>query len=141
MTDFLLRDTRFAIRMLLKRPAFTAIAIATLTLGIGASTTIFGFVNAILLSPLPYKDADRLVVPLSFNPSRNSDDGGITYADYLDWKNEGIFEHVAAMSLIFSSADLTTGDAEPERVQLAAVSEDYFSVMGATPLLGRTFDA
>ncbi|MEK6286992.1 MAG: ABC transporter permease [Acidobacteriota bacterium] len=136
--ETVMRDLRFGARMLLKKPGFTLIAVFTLALGIGANTTIFSFVNAILLRPLPYKDADRLAVPISFNPSRNSDDAGITYADYLDWKNEGVFEHVAALNLL-SSADLTGGDGEPERVRVAAVSEDYFSVMGSDALLGRTF--
>ena len=133
-----LRDLRFGARMLLKKPGFTLIAVLTLALGIGANATIFSFVNGILLRPLPYKDADRLVATISFSPSRGSFDSGITYADYLDWKNEGIFEYVAALSLL-STADLTGGDGEPERVRVAAVSEDYFSVMGSDALLGRTF--
>ena len=133
-----IKDLRFGVRMLLKRPGFALIAVFTLALGIGANATIFSFVNGILLRPLPYKNADRLAVPISFNVSRGSDDGGITYADYLDWKNEGVFQHVAAMNLL-SSADLTGGDGEPERVRVAAVTEDYFSVLGSNALLGRTF--
>jgi putative ABC transport system permease protein len=137
MSTFL-RDLRFGARMLLKKPGFSLIAVFTLALGIGANTTIFSFVNGILLQPLPYKNADRLVVPQSFNVSRGSDDSSITYADYLDWKNEGVFEQVAALNLL-SSADLTGGDGEPERVDVAAVTEDYFSVLGSNALLGRTF--
>ncbi|HSB12432.1 MAG TPA: ABC transporter permease [Blastocatellia bacterium] len=134
----LIQDLRFGARMLLKEPGFTLIAVFTLALGIGANATIFSFVNGILLRPLPYKDAERLAVPISFNLSRGSEDGGITYADYLDWKNEGVFEHVAALSLL-SSADLTGGGGEPERVRVMIVTEDYFSVMGSEALLGRTF--
>ena len=133
-----LKDLRFGARMLAKKPGFTLIALFTLALGIGANTTIFSFVNGILLRPLPYKDADRLVVPISFNLARGSDDSSITYADYLDWKNEGIFEHVAALNLL-NEADLTGGNGEPERVRVAAVTEDYFSVVGSEALLGRTF--
>jgi predicted permease len=134
----LLQDLRYGLRMLLKRPGFTLIAVLTLALGIGANTTIFSFVNAILLRPLPYKNADQLVVPVSFNHERYSEDSSITYADYLDWKNEGIFEHVAALNLL-SAADLTSGNGEPERVRVAAVSEDYFAVLGSEALIGRTF--
>ena len=132
------QDLRFGARMLLKKPGFTLIAVLTLALGIGANATIFSFVNGILLRPLPYKDADRLVATISFNPSRGSYDSGITYADYLDWKNQEVFEYAAALSLL-STADLTGGGGEPERVRVAAVSEDYFSVMGSDALLGRTF--
>src|SRR5574342_184621 len=120
-------DLRFGARMLIKRPGFWAIAVATLAVGIGANTTIFSFVNSILLRPLPYADAERIVVPQSFNVSRNSDDASasITYADYLDWKAAGIFEHVAVLNLL-SSADLTSGEGEPERVGVASVSREYF---------------
>src|SRR6266404_2179494 len=136
----LLIDLRYGARMLMKKPGFTLIAVITLALGIGANTTIFSFVNAVLLRPLPYKGADHLVVPISFNAARGSDDAGITYADYLDWRNEGIFAHVAALDLL-SAVDLTSGDGEPERVRVAAVSEDYFAVMGTASLFGRMFSS
>jgi putative ABC transport system permease protein len=132
-------DLRYGVRMLLKNPGFTFIAVITLALGIGANTAIFSAVDAILLRSLPYRDAQQLVVPVSFNPSRGSDMGSITYADYLDWKKENIFEHVAAIDNVITTADLTGGNGDPERVRLAIVSEDYFAVMGASPLLGRTF--
>ncbi|MCI0390045.1 MAG: ABC transporter permease [Acidobacteria bacterium] len=135
----MLQDLRYGARMLLKNPGFTLIAIITLALGIGANTAIFSVVNAILLQALPFRDAERLVVPVSFNPSSGSDRASITYADYLDWKKEQIFEHVAAIDNVTTAADLTGGSGEPERVKLAIVSEDYFAVMGASPLLGRAF--
>ena len=134
----LMQDLRYGLRMLLKRPGFSLVAVLTLALGIGANTTIFSFVNAILLRPLPYKNAERLVVPVSVNPARGYDNSSVTYADYLDWKNEGIFEQVAALSLL-SAADLASGDAEPERVQVAAVTPEYFAVMGSEAKIGRTF--
>jgi putative ABC transport system permease protein len=133
-----IQDLRYGVRMLVKRPGFTVVAVLTLALGIGANTTIFSFVNAILLRPLPYKNADQLVVPVSFNPSRGFDNASISYADYLDWKNAGIFEHVAALNLL-NAADLAGGDGEPERVQVASVSEDYFAVMQSDAAIGRTF--
>src|ERR1044071_4810349 len=131
-------DLRYAIRQLLKNPGFTVVAVLTLALGIGANTTIFSFVNAILLRPLPYKNAEQLVVPISFNTSRGFDNSSISYADYLDWKEAGIFEYVAALSLL-STADLGGGDSEPERVQVMSVSEDYFDVMRSDAVVGRTF--
>lgn len=132
-----LRDLRYGLRMMLKHKGFTAVAIFALSLGIGATTAIFSVVNAILLSPLPYKDPDRIVVPVSVNAARGSDRGSITYADYLDWRSEtGVFENVAVFSS--QTADLT-GVGEPERIEVAGVSEEYFAVMGVEPRIGRTF--
>src|SRR5262245_32231240 len=133
------QDLRYGARMLLKNPGFTLIAVLTLSLGIGATTAIFSVVNAVLLRPMHYRDAERLVVPVSINPSRGSDDSSITYADYLDWKREQIFEHVAAIDNTTTQADLSGGADDPARVQLAVVSEDYFAVLGVSTLLGRTF--
>jgi putative ABC transport system permease protein len=139
MMQTLLQDLRFAARMLVKSPGYTLVAVMALALGISANTAIFSVVNAILLRPLPYKESDRIVVPVSTNAARGSTDGSITYADYLDWKQEKeIFESVAAMST--QGADLS-GEGEPERVRISAVTEDYFTVMASPPLLGRTFSA
>ena len=132
------QDLRYGVRMLLKKPGFTLIAVLTLALGIGANTAIFSVVNAVLLRPLPYHEAGRLVVPVSVNPSRGFDNSSVSYADYLDWKKAGIFEQVAVIDGTEDHADLSGGVGEPERVRLAVVSEDYFAVLGATPLLGRT---
>ncbi|HYV06906.1 MAG TPA: ABC transporter permease [Blastocatellia bacterium] len=134
-----LQDLRFGFRLLLTHKGFTAVAALALAIGISASTAIFSVVNAILLSPLPYKQPDRLVVPVSANPARGYDRGSITYADYLDWRNEtGIFENVGLFSS--QTADLA-GGGEPERIDLAGITEDYFAVMGVEPLIGRTFSA
>ena len=137
----LMQDLRYGARILLKKPSFTLIAVITLALGIGANTAIFSVVNAVLLRPLPYPDAERLVVPVSVNPSRGIEDGSITYADYLDWKREEIFAQVAAIDNTMTNADLSGGTGEPERVNLAVVTEDYFAVLGIAPLLGRAFQA
>jgi putative ABC transport system permease protein len=135
------QDLRYGARMLLKKPAYTLLAVLTLSLGIGATTAIFSVVNAVLLRPMSYRNAERLVVPVSFNPSRGSGNSSITYADYLDWKREQVFEHVAAIDNVTTNVDLSGGADEPERVQLAVVSEDYFAVLGVSALLGRTFQA
>ncbi|HEV8486356.1 MAG TPA: ABC transporter permease [Blastocatellia bacterium] len=135
--ETLLRDLRYGLRVLLKQKGFTAVAVFALALGISANTAIFSVVNAVLLRSLPYKDADSLVVPVTFNAARDTDRGSITYADYLDWKNETqVFESVAAFSS--GTADLT-GSADPERIEVAAITEDYFAVMGVPPQIGSTF--
>jgi putative ABC transport system permease protein len=135
------KDLRHGARMLLKNPSFTLIAVVTLGLGIGANTAIFSVVNSVLLRPLPFREAARLVVPVSVNSTRGADSSSITYADYLDWRRERIFAHVAAIDNVTTSADLSGGAGEPERIGLAIVSEDYFAVLGAAALLGRTFQA
>ena len=135
--ETLLLDVKYGLRLLFKHRSFTAVAVIALALGISANTAIFSVVNAILLSSLPYKNPERLVVPVSVNAARGSDRGSITYADYLDWRNEtGIFENVAVFSS--QTADLA-GGGEPERIDVAGVAEEYFAVMGVEPLIGRAF--
>lgn len=137
--DKLIQDIRYGARMLYKHPGFTAVAVLALALGISANTAIFSVVNAILLRSLPFKEADRLVVPVSVNAGRDIKRGSITYADYLDWREESdVFENVAVFN--GQSADLT-GGGEPEQVQVGGVSEKYFDVMGVEPVIGRTLSA
>jgi putative ABC transport system permease protein len=132
--DRLLQDVRFAWRMLRKNPGFTAIAIIVLGIGIGANTAIFSFVDAVLLRPLPYSDADRLVVV------QNRYDFGATsvsYPQYLFWKDQRqIFNYVIAMRT--GSAALT-GVGEPEQLRTANISFDSLKALGILPLLGRGF--
>jgi putative ABC transport system permease protein len=134
--ETLLQDIRYGIRMLIKKPGFTAVALIALTLGIGANTAIFSVINAALLRSLPYKEPDSLIVPATVKPGVY-DQGSVTYADVLDYqKEQEIFASVAAFRP--TSIDLA-GDGDPVRAQAAIVSEDYFRVMGAEPLLGRAF--
>src|SRR5262245_54227695 len=139
--ESVIKDIRYGFRILIKRPAFTAVAVITLALGIGANTAIFSVVNAVLLRPLPYREAQRLVVPVSTNAGRAIDDGSVTYADYLDWKRDKIFAQVALLDNTSTHVDLSGGTGEPERVNMAIVTEDYFAVLAMTPRLGRTFQA
>lgn len=135
--ETLFQDIRYAARTLAKKPGFTLLVVTALSLGIGATTAIFSVVNAILLRSLPYREPERMVLPVSTNAAREITRGGVSYADYLDWKNETeVFEHVAVFQE--QNADLTDGG-EPQRVSVGAVSEDYFAVMNAPPVLGRTF--
>ena len=110
--DSLLHDLRFAMRTLLKSPGFTLIAVVTLALGIGANTAIFSVVNAALLRPLPYPDAERLVRVYS---AQEGDRSTVSPPDFADWRAQaGVFEPAAALN---SSSDFTlTGSAEPVRV-------------------------
>ncbi len=133
----LIADIRYGIRNLLKRPGFTAIAVITLALGIGANTAIFSVVNAVLLRPLPYVDADRLMVPWGRrDDTQNS--ANVSYPDFVDWQaRTQSLEYVAAYNS--SATLLREGDAEPELIVGAAVSADLFPLLKVAPTLGRPF--
>ncbi|MBZ5583521.1 MAG: ABC transporter permease [Acidobacteriia bacterium] len=131
------QDAAYGARLLRNNPGFTVVALLTLAVGIGANTAVFSMVRGILMKPLPYPEAERLVVPATIFPRYNTDRGAVAFADILDWKAErGVFEAVAAMSS--GDADLTGGE-QPERVPGALADEDYFRVMGIAPLAGRFF--
>src|ERR1051325_8017015 len=135
--DSIIKDIRFAMRGLLKRPAFTAIAVITLALGIGANSAIFSVVNAVLLRPLPFKDPDRLMVV--WERSANSGDANLPLSghEYAAFKERTTsFE---ALTLIQPNGFNLTGRVNPLMVDAAEVSTDYFSIVGVPPLLGRTF--
>ncbi|MCE9669745.1 ABC transporter permease [Myxococcus stipitatus] len=134
MTDFL-QELRHALRMLTKHPAFTAIAVATLALGIAANTAIFSVVNAVLLSPLPFPDQDRLVMAWTRLPA--SPRWTVSPANFLDWRRQDdVFESMAAIAPL--SVNLT-GDGTPERLRAASVSSNFFQVLGVAPALGTVF--
>jgi putative ABC transport system permease protein len=128
-------DIRYAIRRLRNSPGFSAVAIATIALAIGANTAMFSFVNGILLRPLPYPESDRIVRVLEKVPSGGLN--GISTLNYLDWTNQNsVFEYIAAE--VGWRATLTGGD-EPVLIRGARVSAHYFDIFGGKPALGRTF--
>ena len=132
-------DVAYGFRMLLKNPRFTAVAVLSLAIGIGANTAIFSVANALLLRPLPYRDADQLVILWNRSPGLNVEQDWFSPGQYLDIKAENqVFENVAAT--IDNSFNLT-GQEIPERVEGARVSSSLFSVLGAQPMIGRTFTA
>jgi putative ABC transport system permease protein len=133
----LLQDVRYGMRMLLKRPGFTLVAVITLMLGIGANTAIFSVVNAVLLRPLPYRDADRIAVIEEI--SKEGKRVQVTPANFVDWRSQNtVFEHLAA---IFERTSNLAGASEAERINLAMTSANFFDVFGAQPERGRLFIA
>lgn len=133
----LLQDSRFAIRMLAKSPGFTAIAVLTMALGIGATTAIFSLVDATLLHPLPFPHPEELVRVEDDLPGAGATDAGISIPEFKDMQRSGIFQYVVLE--IFGSANLT-GTSRPSRMQYEGVSPAYFAMLGVKPELGQTFD-
>jgi predicted permease len=129
--ETLLLNLKYAIRTLRKSPGFTAVAVITLALGIGANTAIFSVVNAVLLRPLPYKDDSRLVVIL--NRGRNP----VAPANFIDWRSQSqAFSQMGAAE--YWTPNLT-GTNNPEKLWALHVSPDIFPMLGVQPLLGRVF--
>src|SRR5262249_34178929 len=128
-----MNNLRFAVRQLIKNPAFSAVAIITLALGIGANTAIFSIVNAVLLRPLPYPDADRIMV---LNESSGpGQDYSVALPDYLDWqKDNTVFEHLAATHKESRNLSGIPGR-DPERISCASAARNFFSIVGVPPEL------
>jgi putative ABC transport system permease protein len=133
----LVQDLRYGFRMLWKSPGFTIVAVITLALGIGANTAIFSVVNSVLLRPLPYPDADRLVYLQAVNPAKGITDSNISPPDFADWKNQNqTFEDMTAF---LTGGAILSGDTEPERVPAAYVTASFLPVLGVKPAIGRNF--
>jgi len=133
----LFNDIRYAFRIMRKSPGFTLIIILTLALGIGANTSIFSIVNAVLLRSLPYNDPSRLVKITFNNPGIGLRDIPFSVPELEDLKSRaGVFEEV---SVVVSGSTNLTGGKQPEHLELLEVSPDYFSMLGASPQIGRLF--
>jgi putative ABC transport system permease protein len=133
------QDLRFAQRGWRRAPGFTAVVLVTLSLAIGATTAIFSALNAVLLKPLPYPNADRLVRLIGDNPLTGSGDFAVSAADFLDWRRDAqSFEQLAALATYSISMRGTTGGAYAERVA-AAEEFNLAAVLGAGPAVGRDF--
>src|ERR1044072_3827681 len=134
----LLHDIRYGFRMLLKYKGFTAVAVIALGLGIGANTAIFSLVNGVLLRPLPFPEAERIIYFEGQNPSAGINESNISFLDFTDWSQQkDLFESTAAYWT--ANANLGGDGAEPERVGRAGVTTGFFSVLGVQPFLGRAF--
>jgi len=137
MIGDLWQDLRYGARSLRKNPGFTAIAVITLALGIGANTAIFSVVNGVLLRPLPYPEPDRLVMVYGFSLQAAQEKSPLCAADFLDLKSQNdVFESVAGFS---SNRFNYTGGESPEQIEGAWVTADFFSTLGVQPALGRAF--
>src|ERR1044072_4887250 len=133
----LLKDVRYALRMLAKKRGFTIVAVITLALGIGANSTIFSLVSGLLLRPLPYKDSERLAIIWTHSPGANV---------AQDWPSPGQYSAINSgnnafegIAIAHGSNVILTGLGTPERIGAVRTTSVMFSLLGAHPLLGRTF--
>jgi putative ABC transport system permease protein len=137
--DTFWQDLRYGVRMLWKNPAFTIIAVISLALGIGANTTIFSVINAVMFQPLPYKDPDRLMIIWETEKKNRGSRRMPPTANMVDWKNQSqTFEDIGMVSPGSGPSNLT-GLGPAERIREQMVSPNLFSVLGINPVLGRTF--
>ncbi|MCA1628452.1 MAG: ADOP family duplicated permease, partial [Acidobacteria bacterium] len=129
------QDIRFAARMLLKNTSVTLIAVVTLALGIGANTSLFSVINAVLLKPLPYPEAERIVTLASTDTRRGVERSSVAAPEFAEWQKQNrVFDRIAA----YHYASLTmTGAGEPERVVGNRVTADFMKVLGVAPVIGR----
>ena len=133
----LTQDIRYAVRMLLKNPGFTLVAVLAVALGIGANSAMFSVINAVLLRPLPYHQPDRLVTIWEESPQRDLYEIPVSLADFNDWVDQNhVFEDLSAYT--FTNLNLS-GAGEPERLLTVRSSANLLKLVGAAPLLGRPF--
>jgi predicted permease len=133
----LLKDLRFALRTMLKKPGFTLTVIATLAIGIGASTAIFTVVDAALLRGLPYKSPEQLYHLWEKTPQTEFSQREFSYPDYQDYQQNSSME----LAGYTGGGGITTGRGDPELIMTPSVSANFFSLLGVQPVLGRTFQA
>ena len=137
LAENFLFDLRYAVRMLHRSPGFSLIVIATMALGVGATTAIYSVIDATLLHPLPYPNPSQLVRIEANLPGVGAHDIGLSIPELRDLQNSGIFQYV---SLCFFGTDTLTGSGQPTRLAGKSVSPGYFAVLGVDAALGRTFD-
>src|SRR5256885_16090074 len=137
MMEPLFQDLRYGMRMLVKNPSFTIVAVITMALGIGANTALFSVVNGVLLKSLPFKDPARLVFALETNAKFPPPGVSSSTLNYRDWKEQSqSFETLSARQAFI--ANLTSSE-QPEKIQGEKITADYFTTLGVAPLPGRIF--
>ncbi len=133
--ETLRHDILYALRIMRKSPGFALVAILTLALGIGANTAIFSVVSAVLLNPLPFHDANRLVV--AYTRDKQFERSSISYPNFLDWARDN--HSFSSLAAYRSDTFNLTGMGEPERLRTVMISADFFGILDVKPVLGRTF--
>ncbi len=133
--DESIQDIRFAIRTLRKSPGFTAIAILTLALGIGANTSLFSVVNAVLLNPIPYPHPEQLVMLHESKPNFRA--GSISYPNFRDWQHDN--HSFSSVAIMRGTSFTLTGLGEAEEIRAQFISSDFFPLLGVQPVIGRFF--
>jgi len=132
-----MHDLKFALRQLLKNPGFTAVAVLTLALGIGANTAIFSFVNTILLRPLPFMEPERLVMVYTSYQANDSHKNWVAAPTFNEWRKQStVFEGLAARSF---DGFVLTGKDQPENIPGSRLSANIFRLLGVQPMIGRDF--
>src|ERR1043166_8169480 len=135
--ETLLKDIRFSLRMLMKNPGFTAIAVVSLALGIGANTAIFSIINSFLLAPLPVAEPNRLV-SIFTTDQKNPGPLPVSHYNYLDYRDKSdVFDGLVAYN--FATVNLNRSTGEGRQLFALVVTGNYFDVLGVKPLAGRTF--
>jgi predicted permease len=137
--EVLIQDVRYALRLLRRSPGFTAVALLTLAVGIGANTTMFSIVNGVLLRPLPYPDAEQLVRLYLVNVEQGVSDGMVSPPDFDLWQSQA--DSVSAMAAYQEIPVILAGRGEPVEVQATFARGAFFETLGAPPLLGRALTA
>jgi putative ABC transport system permease protein len=137
MMKTFLQDLKYGARVLWKSPGFTFIAVIALALGIGANTAIFSAVNTLIMRPLPYRNAERLVMVWEYNRTRNQHQNVINPGNYLDWRDQSkVFEEIAAF---YDARVNLTGKEEPVELPVQAATTNLFATLGVEPIKGRSF--
>src|SRR5215213_2189134 len=133
----LLQDVRYGLRVLRQKPGFAAVAVLTLALGIGANTAVFSLVSAVLVRPLKYREAERLVMVWEDGTAAGFPRDVLAVGNYADWRAQNrVFEDAAAVDQ--RTFDLTGGGGEPEKILGFGVTSNFFPLLGAEAALGRT---
>ena len=131
------RDFRHSLRILQRSPGFTAVAVLTLALGIGANTALFSVIDSVLLHPLPYQNPDSLVMVWETNSQHPNPHNTVSPPNFLDWQTRNTV--FSSMAYIFDERDNLTGNGDPEEVVVQDISANFFSVLGVAPILGPGF--